>query len=229
MENLSKLYRRFQSGAIKLNRKLVLLLLAASAIAAFLINGSISNSFSGSLASNSSKPPVDEKSASNSASGGNSELGDLSDIDAPTVYVHVVGEVERPGIYALESGSRLVEAIAQAGGFTRKADQSSVNLARMLTDGEQIFVLKPSSAGVGAASQFGAGSSIGATSQGGLISLNRGSQAELEELPGVGPTLAQRIIDWRTANGGFKSKLDLQSVAGIGDKMFAAIESKVML
>ncbi len=229
MEHLTNLYRRFQTGAIKINRKLVLLILLISALAAFLINGSISNSASGSLATSSSKPTLDEASVSNPPSGQESDLGTQTEIDAPTVYVHVVGEVENPGIYALDSGSRLVEAIAQAGGFTRKADQSSVNLARMLTDGEQIFVLKPSSAGVGAAGQLGTGASIGASSPGGLISLNRGSQAELEELPGVGPTLAQRIIDWRTANGGFKNKLDLQNVAGIGDKMFAAIEPKVTL
>lgn len=229
MEYLTNLYRRFQTGAIKINRKLVLLLLLISALAAFLMNGSISNSASGSLATGSSKQTLDKASDSNPTAGQNSDLGTHTEIDAPTVYVHVVGEVENPGIYALDSGSRLVEAIAQAGGFTKKADQSSVNLARMLTDGEQIFVLRPSSAGVGTTNQLGTGSSVRASSLGGLISLNRGSQAELEELPGVGPTLAQRIIDWRTTNGGFKSKLDLQNVAGIGDKMFAAIEPKVTL
>ncbi|MEY4981184.1 MAG: hypothetical protein RL174_522, partial [Actinomycetota bacterium] len=213
MEYLTNLYRRFQTGAIKLNRKLVLLLLAISALAAFLINGSISNTASGSISSEAYQNSATEISDSNQLSGQSSEIAAQSTIDSLTVYVHVVGEVEHPGIYALESGSRLVEAIAQAGGFTRKADQSSVNLARMLTDGEQIFVLKPGSSSVGAASQLGPGSSFGATSPERLVSLNRGSQAELEELPGVGPTLAQRIIDWRTANGGFKNKVDLQSVA----------------
>lgn len=229
MEHLADLYRRFQSGALKLNRKVVLLLLVISAVAAFLINGSISNTASEFIPSDTSTAASVDGSVSGDSAKQNVVASSSSYIDAPTVYVHVVGEVKHPGIYALESGSRLVEAIVHAGGFTKKADQSSVNLARTLTDGEQIIVLKPGASGVDLAGAHGAGTSLGATSSSGLISLNRGSQAELEALPGVGPTLAQRIIDWRTANGGFKNKLDLQSVAGIGDKMFAAIEPKVTL
>lgn len=137
-------------------------------------------------------------------------------------FVHLVGEVANPGIYKLPSGSRLFDAVLAAGGFTELADQSSVNLAREISDGEQIVVLSA-----------GAGQSIGLTGsttiQAKLISLNRASQVELESLPGVGPALAGRMVDWRAANGGFKKKQDLMKVSGIGQKLFAGIEDLVTL
>ena len=141
-----------------------------------------------------------------------------------SIYVHVVGEVVSPGIYEIDSGSRLVDVIFAAGGFGKEADQSSINLAREVTDGEQVVVYK-----VGAAPQLlgspGSNSSVSASQ----ISLNRATQAELETLPGVGPALAGRMIDWRTANGGFKKKEDLLNVSGIGDKLFAGIKNQVIL
>lgn len=140
-----------------------------------------------------------------------------------SIYVHVVGEVISPGIYELDSGSRLVDVIFAAGGFGKNADQASINLAREVTDGEQVVVFK-----VGAAPQL-----LGSVGAGGAaasqISLNRATQAELESLPGVGPALAGRMIDWRTANGGFKKKEDLLNVSGIGDKLFAGIKNQVTL
>ena len=141
-------------------------------------------------------------------------------VQAATIYVHIVGEIKSPGIYQLESGSRLMDAIFAAGGLTNSADQASVNLARELTDGEQIVVFK-----TGEAPQV----SGTTASQGKQISLNRASQAELEELPGVGPALASRMIDWRSANGGFKKKEDLLNISGIGDKLFAGIKDEVVL
>ncbi len=148
---------------------------------------------------------------------------DLTDeVELPELYIHVVGEVKKPGIYLLPIGSRLVDAIFAAGGFGNKADQGSVNLARVLTDGEQVIILPQGSVGdfiPGDAGLRGPG----------LISLNRSPASELEQLPGVGPALAGRMVDWRAANGGFKSKDDLQNVSGIGDKLFAAIEKLVTL
>jgi competence protein ComEA len=113
-----------------------------------------------------------------------------------------------------------------AGGFTNKADQASVNLARLVSDGEQLLVFERASSTntVTSTTKPSSGSLTGT-----LVSLNRASQSELEELPGVGPTLAQRIIDWRSANGGFKSLEDLLEVGGIGDKLFAGIQGKVAL
>ncbi|MFM6962745.1 MAG: helix-hairpin-helix domain-containing protein [Micrococcales bacterium] len=145
-------------------------------------------------------------------------------IAAATIYVHVVGLVVHPGIYELDSGSRLFDAVFAAGGFSKNADQASVNLARELSDGEQVII---SALGAGGFSMITTGQSPGLST--GLISLNRGSETELESLPRVGPALASRIIDWRTANGGFKNKRDLMKVAGIGPKLFAGIEKLVTL
>ncbi len=144
-----------------------------------------------------------------------------SSIAEPTLFVHVVGEVEKPGIYIVVAGGRVFDAIVAAGGFTKSADQSTVNLAREVTDGEQVVVLAAGTQGGSAVAQSAA--------QTALVSLNRASQLELEALPGVGPTLAGRMIDWRTANGGFKKKEDLLKVSGIGSKMFDGIKNLVTL
>ena len=142
-------------------------------------------------------------------------------IDEPSVFVHVVGEVEKPGIYIVASRARVFDAIIAAGGFTNSADQSSVNLAREVSDGEQVVVMAAGAQSGSATAQTSA--------QAALISLNRASQLELEALPGVGPTLAGRMIDWRTANGGFKKKEDLLKVSGIGSKMFDGMKHLVTL
>ena len=148
-------------------------------------------------------------------------------VSLPQIYVALAGAVRHPGVYSLKSGARVFDAVFAAGGLTAKADQTSVNLARVVTDGEQIVVAKigVGSSGVGSSS---VGSS-GPSSAGSLISLNQASETELEALPGVGPALAGRMIDWRTANGGFKSKQDLLNVTGIGDKLYAAISKLVTL
>ena len=143
------------------------------------------------------------------------------EIEPASFYVHIVGQVKNPGVYSLSVGSRLFDAVVAAGGFREDADQSSVNLARTLTDGEQVFVLK-----IGASSSVGAvAGDIGPK----VLSINRASESELESLPGVGPALAGRIVDWRTANGGFKKKEDLLNVGGIGDKLYAGIAKLVTL
>ena len=143
-------------------------------------------------------------------------------VRSPTFFVHVVGRVKAPGVYELEVGSRLFDAVGAAGGFTSDADQSSVNLARPLSDGEQIVILK-------LGDQSSVASSNGTGGETPSISINRGSEAELETLPGVGPALANRIIDWRQANGGFKRKEDLLQVGGIGSKLFSSLEKLISL
>jgi competence protein ComEA len=128
-------------------------------------------------------------------------------------YVHISGAIANPGVYPITPGMRLFEVIAIAGGFSSKADQSSVNLARAVTDGEQILI---ASGGVAQKSD-------------GLVSLNRASSSDLDKLPGIGPTLAARIIDWREANNGFQTIEDLRKVGGIGDKLFAGLKKLVKL
>lgn len=128
-------------------------------------------------------------------------------------FVHVSGSVEHPGVYAIDAGVRLFEVIALAGGFTKSADQSSVNLARVVVDGEQILISSNGDSSVNDS----------------LIHLNRATASEFDGLPGIGPTLSQRIVDWREANGSFKAVEDLRSVAGIGDRLFAGIRNLVTL
>lgn len=140
------------------------------------------------------------------------------EISSPKIYVHVAGSVKSPGIYQLDSGTRVYDAVLAAGGFTAKANQASVNMARALNDGEQLLISSQNTV------QSFENSLVSS-----LISLNQASASQLEELPGVGPALAGRMIDWRTANGGFKAKEDLLNVAGIGDKLFASVKDLVTL
>jgi len=138
----------------------------------------------------------------------------------PKLFVHIIGSVKSPGIYQLDTGSRVYDAVLAAGGLTAKANQQSINLARGLTDGEQIVVLNQSQ---------GVATQQGFQAQPQLLSLNQATSTQLEDLPGVGPALAGRMIDWRLANGGFKSKDDLLNVSGIGDKLFSGIKELVTL
>ena len=175
---------------------------------------------------NSGVPPTQVIEPTPSFYANEDSLVDQSELVTTDIFVHVTGAVAKPGVYAAEVGSRVFDIVAMAGGFTKKADQASVNLARLVSDGEQLLVFERSSTTNTIAST--SNSSVGSMT-GTLISLNRATQSELEELPGVGPTLAQRIIDWRSANGGFKSLEDLLEVGGIGDKLFAGIQGKVAL
>jgi competence protein ComEA len=150
----------------------------------------------------------------------NAGVSSTSEIAKPTIFVHIAGSVKRPGIYQLESGSRVYEAVLAAGGLGAKANQMSVNLARVLTDGEQLLV---------ASNAQSMNQQFNVPSTPSLISLNQASASQLEDLPGVGPALAGRMVDWRTSNGGFKSKEDLLNVSGIGDKLYAGVRDLVTL
>lgn len=132
---------------------------------------------------------------------------------ADRVVIHVLGAVMAPGVYELRASSRVLDAIAAAGGFTADADRGSINLARLLTDAEQLRVPV-----IGELPPDGAGPS-GVTASG-LVDLNRADAATLETLPRVGPAMAARIIAWREAHGGFKSVQDLLDVSGVGQKTF---------
>jgi len=130
----------------------------------------------------------------------------------PSLVVHVVGAVRRPGLYRLPAGSRVADAVARAGGATRKADTALVNLAAPLADGVQIAVPRR-----GATAAAGAGSAGGAGGvAAGPVHLNSATAADLDSLPGVGPVTAQKIIDYRQQHGPFTALDDLDAIPGIG-------------
>lgn len=152
------------------------------------------------------------------------------------VVVHVVGQVVRPGLVRLRQGMRVADAIRAAGGTKRGADVSALNLARLVVDGEQVRVPKrgepPGGPGGGAdGGSGGSGPTVGGggSAAGGMVSLNTADAAGLDTLPGVGPVLAQRIIDWRAEHGRFTSVDELGEVSGIGDKLMAQLRPKVTL
>lgn len=139
-----------------------------------------------------------------------------AEAEPASIYVHVFGAVEQEGLYRLADGARVVDVVAAAGGMSAGADIGAVNLARRLTDGEQLYVPV---AGESPAPQAAAGD--------GRVNLNTADAAALDQLPRIGPALAQRILDWREANGRFSSVEDLLAVPGIGEKMLAALREMV--
>ena len=159
----------------------------------------------------------------------------------PSIWIDVVGAVRRPGLYVLPAGARVATALEKAGGVRARADRAAVNLAAKLADGQQIVVplrrpgasgvpVAGASAGVGMA-PAGAGSASGAAggapAAGATISLSNATQEQLEQLDGIGPALAGRIIQYREEHGGFRSVDQLQEVSGIGDKRFQALKSRI--
>ena len=132
-----------------------------------------------------------------------------------SVVVDVEGAVRRPGLFTLPRGSRVADAVRAAGGLKPGA-VAGVNLARLLVDGEQIVVGQSAPA---------AQSTSGTA--GGLLDLNAATASELDALPGVGPVLAQRIVDWRTAHGPFRDVSQLREVDGIGERKYAEISARV--
>jgi competence protein ComEA len=139
-----------------------------------------------------------------------------------SVIVHVAGAVRDAGVYRLRVGARVDDAIGRAGGATARADLSQVNLAAKLEDGRQVLV--PRRAAATAAAPAGGPEPA---APGVPLSLNTATIEQLDELPGVGPATAQKILDYREANGGFGSVEELGQVPGIGDKRLATLRELV--
>jgi len=143
------------------------------------------------------------------------------------VVFDISGEVINPGVYKLPSGARINEALAKAGGLSAKADREwvaiNINKAELIRDGQKIVIPRKN------VEEKILGVSVVPMRQSGLISLNNATVEELDRLPGIGPAMAQRIIDYRNNSGGFKNVEEVKLVSGIGDKMWEKIKDLVGL
>jgi competence protein ComEA len=150
-------------------------------------------------------------------------VGEVAETSA-TVVVSVVGLVAHPGLVTLPSGSRVADAVEAAGGLLPDADTTSINLAAVVSDGQQVAVGVPGAVTGPVPGPSAGGATPGA---GGLLDLNRASAAELDALPGIGPVLAGRIVDYRSAHGAFRSVDQLDDVPGIGPAIAAELAELV--
>ena len=142
-------------------------------------------------------------------------------IAEPEIFVDVTGAVNKPGVYTLSGKSRVIDAIKAAGDSAPGADLSTINLARVLNDGEQIYV--------DSSVMNSSGQRVSKKTPSGPININRATARQLDSLDGIGPVIAARIVEYRKINGSFLSVDDLQKVSGIGAAKFAQIKSKVRI
>lgn len=220
--------KRMDRWAEKLlgHKAVVLAILVVIAAASGLAMASF-NSHSGGVSFERS----DEASASDVRGPGDASPGDdessAKSSSAAEVYVDVDGAVVRPGVYRLKDGARVSQAIDAAGGLMAEADVTGLNRASKITDGQKIYVPTVGEQQAVAADGGADGGAVlasGANDVAGLVNINTASAAELQTLSGIGPSMAQSIIDERTQNGAFASVDDLMRVSGIGEKKFAKIK-----
>lgn len=145
--------------------------------------------------------------------------GDDTEVSKETIYVHVCGEVESPGVYELDAGSRVCEAIEAAGGFTSNAAEDALNQAEILADGQQIRVFS--------VKEFMEETKNSGTNDEGKINLNKASKEELMTLSGVGEAKADAIIRYRKEKGNFKSIEEIMEIEGIKEGVFRKIEDQI--
>lgn len=147
------------------------------------------------------------------------------------IVVHITGEVKKEGVVYLEEGSRVVDAIKKAGGETKEADLSQVNLAYVLQDGQKIYIPNKNEK-ISAYTSENMGENIEQNNtttkkEGAKVNINTAGVEELDQLPGIGPAIAQRIIDYRNEHGEFKKVEDVQEVKGIGDAKYSEIKDSI--
>ncbi|MBR3786351.1 MAG: ComEA family DNA-binding protein [Firmicutes bacterium] len=152
------------------------------------------------------------------------EAGTSEPVQTPAVslVVDISGCVKKPGVYEVSDGTRLHQVIEEAGGLTKEADIDAINQAELVTDGQKILVPSKITGG-----EDKAGVSMGAATSNGKININQADSMALQEIPGVGPATAEKIIQYRESNGRFQSIEDIKNVSGIGDKIFEKMKDKI--
>ena len=199
--NFAKLKEDFQDYTYSQRRALIAISLVAILFATFLFT----NTRGRAVAQESPKPALTMPAV------------------AKTILIHVAGKVKRPDVYPLLAGSRVSDAIKAAGGAQKGVDLSDINLARVLVDGEQVYV------GYVAKVSSSSSSKSKKTKFTGVINVNRATKAEFDSLAGIGPVIASRIINYRSANGPFLALDDLLKVSGIGSKTLERIRPRLSL
>ena len=154
----------------------------------------------------------------------------VQEVQVKEIVVYVTGAVNRPGVVQLAEGARAKDAVDACGGFLSTADTNGVNLAQKLKDGMQVTVPEKSPQGMavqGAAggAQAGAAKSLPE----GMVNINTADEKELDKLPGVGPAMAKRIVEYRTENGAFQAPEEIKRVKGIGDAKYEKMKDKIAL
>ena len=199
--NFEKLKEDFQDYTYSQRRALIAISLVAILFATFLFT----NTRGRAVAQESPKPALTMPAVTK------------------TILIHVAGKVKRPDVYPLLAGSRVSDAIKAAGGAQKGVDLSDINLARVLVDGEQVYV------GYVAKVSSSSSSKSKKTKFTGVINVNRATKAEFDSLAGIGPVIASRIINYRSANGPFLALDDLLKVSGIGSKTLERIRPRLSL
>ncbi len=148
------------------------------------------------------------------------ESVEIEGTEKEEVYVHVCGQVKKPGVYALDKDSRVADAVEAAGGFSKKARESSVNLARRVQDGEQLYIRS-----VEEEEEPGLAEEKGKS----LVNINSASKEELMGLPGIGEAKAEAILAYRSRHGDFKKIEDLKKIEGIKDGVLEKIRDKITI
>ena len=198
--NFARLKEDFQDYTYSQRRALIAVSLVAILFATFLFT----NTRGRAVAQESAKPTLTMPAV------------------AKTILIHVAGKVKRPDVYPLLAGSRVSDAIKAAGGANKGVDLGDINLARVLIDGEQVYV--------GYVAKANSSSSKSSKSRfTGVININRGTKAEFDSLTGIGPVIASRIINYRNTNGPFLALDDLLKVSGIGSKTLERIRPRLSL
>lgn len=199
-----------------LQKKLVVVIMLACGIVAYSFHGFWQKSSDNQELAAELPPPGNTAAVSTANNGTGNE-----------VVVYVSGGVNKPGVYKFAQGSRVVDAVAMAGGFAPGSDAAGINLAMQLKDEMQVkvpFSAVPVSTTPGMPAAGNAGSNSGDR-----ININTGSKADLDKLPGIGPALAERIIEFRTVNGPFKDPSDIRKVPGIGESKYNQFKDKISL